>query len=1302
MKFPTFRLVLASTLAAVMLSSSWADLLINEFQAATSNRQLRTLPDGRPRLGWGPGWQDPSYKPTAWETGTIPIGFGFAGVSTDLGSRMRGKTTSLYLRKTFTVSAEDAAKAEPLRLQMFFDDGFIAFINGVEIARGSLGPKNSYIYQDQSTYSKHTQSTKEYIFTPAAPLAKDVLVAGENVLAIQVQNTIPENLDENTTAPDATLRFEGKLYLGAGAAAGGSDIPLVDQLSDWKYFVGVCEPNGGVCDPGLAGATDYETALVDWVELYNNGQSELDLSGATMTDDKDLPKKWPFPAGTKIPAGGYLLVLADGYTGTAQGRYLHANFSLASDAGYLGIFGADGKPLAQLAGSYPQQSFFHSYGIKSAGGGYVYFAEPSPGAANKGPELTDNVGIPKFSIAGGFHDGPIEVKLESKTPGATIRYTKNGSDPSETNGEVYTGPIAVNVINNKTGTVLRARAFKEGLLPSKINTRTYLVGQNAALKTAPVVSLVGDAEQTFYKPNGVMAIQGSVAAEVWAAKTIDDYYMPKMRGRAYERPASLEIIQGDPSKGANVQLDMGLRLAASPWSRGRFKLRSTNASPWASDPGEKPSFNFFFRSEYGNSRLEEPIIPGLPVRTFKELRMRAGKNEMRNPFIRDELARRLFTDLGQMGSVGVINSVYVNGSFKGYFNLVNRLRESFFQDAYGSDKDWDVRQVNSWASGDNKEWLKAEAALKKDLTIQDNYNAAAKLVDLQNLADYCILNIWGATWDWPHNNFVVARERSETGVWRAFVWDAEGICGLSGDHPVTYDVVKTDLLAKAEPVPLMFKRLYLNPEFKLYFADRLQKHFFTPGGALTQSNIARRLEELKTETAQLMKFTTNETFSVSVITSWIPKRLDVLFNTTKQMEKQGLWPLTKTVTYNQHGGTVAPGFEMRMTAGTETVPQAGDIYYTLDGSDPRLPLGAVNGTAKLYERGSAVVLTNSATVKARVRDGASWSPVNEARFLVGYAPAVAENIVISEIMYNPAPPNAQEIALGNSSKSFEYIEIYNASDTGMDLTGLRFVDGIEYLFSEGLSNTISARSYGLLVANRQAFESRYGKGLPILGVFRKELSNGGEKILLQDGQFRTLKEFSYGASGSWPTKPDSDGYSLVLKAPDSKPDLNNPSNWVESKNATGSPGKAEDGSQVPVDAYQTWRTKIFSSAELADLGVSGPNGDADSDNVVNFAEYAFGTNPKDPQSLPSSKVEVQSLEVGGQRNNYLVLTTQQRIDDSKVSYSYEASENLTTWTALSLTELSRGASLNGTQSIKLRGGTPLAGSKYLRLRAKMN
>jgi hypothetical protein len=294
----------------------------------------------------------------------------------------------------------------------------------------------------------------------------------------------------------------------------------------------------------------------------------------------------------------------------------------------------------------------------------------------------------------------------------------------------------------------------------------------------------------------------------------------------------------------------------------RLTRVATN-SPWlAGDPSEKPSLILHFMSDYGAGALNYPLLRDYPVAQFQHLRLRAGKNDNLNPFITDELVRRLWIDMGHVGARGSFTSLYVNGVYKGIFNVCERVREAFFQNHYGRDSQWDINYVYSWVDGDNVAYQQLLTALDRSLTNLVNYQAVTNKLDIDNVADYYLLNIYCAMWDWPGNNFIIARERSTgpDGRFRFLVWDAEGAFNVIGyGHPVSHNTITSDLLASGNnwDLPRIFRRLASSPEFRLRFADRVNHHLYN-GGILDD----------RTRMAQVRSGAT----SGSAPTSWVAKR----------------------------------------------------------------------------------------------------------------------------------------------------------------------------------------------------------------------------------------------------------------------------------------------------------------------------------------------------------------------------------------------------------------------------------------------
>ena len=167
--------------------------------------------------------------------------------------------------------------------------------------------------------------------------------------------------------------------------------------------------------------------------------------------------------------------------------------------------------------------------------------------------------------------------------------------------------------------------------------------------------------------------------------------------------------------------------------------------------------------------------------------------------------------------------------------------------------------------------------------------------------------------------------------------------------------------------------------------------------------------------------------------------------------------------------------------------------------------------------------------------------------------ASALNTVISELHYNPADPSQTEIDAGFAdSDFFEFVELTNTSANEIDLTNTTFTDGIEFTFLERILLAPGARL--VLVANKEAFEFRYGIGVAVIGgAYSGSFRNSGENVRLEAADLTVISEFEYGDDAPWPTAADGDGFSLVL-AGDA---ASNPLDWRSSTALGGNPGSGD-------------------------------------------------------------------------------------------------------------------------------------------------
>ncbi len=176
---------------------------------------------------------------------------------------------------------------------------------------------------------------------------------------------------------NAKCRLATLLTAGVLAVAGGCTANPADGESPLKGILFINEflasNNSGLADEH----GDYD----DWIELYNAGETAIDLHGICLTDDLLVPNKWWLPD-TTIPAHGYLLVWADNEEGEGP---LHAGFRLNAGSGeHLGLYYTDAlRTLVVDTLSYGPQQADISYGrLPDGGSDWHLLPVPTPGTAN--------------------------------------------------------------------------------------------------------------------------------------------------------------------------------------------------------------------------------------------------------------------------------------------------------------------------------------------------------------------------------------------------------------------------------------------------------------------------------------------------------------------------------------------------------------------------------------------------------------------------------------------------------------------------------------------------------------------------------------------------------------------------------------------------------------------------------------------------------------------------------------------------------------------------------------------------------
>lgn len=558
----------------------------------------------------------------------------------------------------------------------------------------------------------------------------------------------------------------------------------------------------------INGLTDEEGDEEDWIQITNPSETDTVIAGNYfLTDDPGNLTKWPLPDGTISP-GASILVWASNQD-TPPTAY-HANFSLKEEGEYLALVKYDGVTHTILSelDDYPKQFADISYGLNGTLDTYSYFATPSPTSNNSGTTYADYVRDTSFSLDRGVYAGTQIVEITTATPGGTIRYTLDNSTPSSTNGLTYSGPITL----TKT-TTIRATAIKDGLIPSNVDTQTYLfpawtllqpkypnppnylyewpagqIGEQktdyrfkppssvgvtdeemiTALKAIPSISIVSDHPNLFDSETGI-------------------YARPSNRGRDWERPASMELIFPDgyvspDGHESGFQIDFGLRIRGGA-SRSGFNF--------------KHAFRGFFRRDYGERALKFPLFGEEGTDEFRRIDLRTSQNyswafkeplnglpanednSTKNTFLREVVVRDTQGAMGQPYTRSRYYHLYLNGLYWGIYMSQERP-EAHFGDSYlgGADEDFDTLKssgdVDTYrteaSDGDNTDWLNAynlSIAVGADSpTTNTNYFELQGLnssgvrdvnlpvyLDVDNIISYHLLVFYCGSFDGPLSAF---------------------------------------------------------------------------------------------------------------------------------------------------------------------------------------------------------------------------------------------------------------------------------------------------------------------------------------------------------------------------------------------------------------------------------------------------------------------------------------------------------------------------------------------------------------------
>jgi hypothetical protein len=571
---------------------------------------------------------------------------------------------------------------------------------------------------------------------------------------------------------------------------------------------------------------DYYQETEDWVELYNPGATAVSLTGYHLSDRKNNPTKWVFPANASISPGGFLRVWCSGRNlKDPQGNF-HTNFKLTqtrNNAEQLVFADPSGNILDDL--EIEKTQVHQSRGRLTDGSNdWRIFLEPSPGLTNNDvPSAIGYTARPSMDKPAGFYQDSVLVTISVSDPNATIRYTTNGTEPGSLSA-LYTQPIKVTQT-----TVIKAMAISNDpmLLPSFKQYNTYFINDNHALA---VVSVAGEQLITLANGNQSLRPLGSI-----------EYF-----NKNGERKA-----------------------------RAYGELNSHGQDSWAND---QRSLDWVTRDEMGyDFALQEKLFPLTERDEFQRVILRAsgddnypaahhpqneGSAHVRDAYIHN-LAKRGGLNLDVRVAEKCI--VYLNGQYWGVYDLREIPDDHDYTDHYYGQGKYEIQYVltwgNTWAEYGGTQAISAWQSIR-NFILNNDMNDPVKFqyvkdrYDYTSLIDYVIANSFTVCTDWLNYNTGIWRGLNPEGghqKWGYILWDNDA----TFDHYINYTGLPSTQAdaAPCNPETLtggsdpqqhirVLNKLRTNPEVEQYYLSRQADLMYTVFGCENMLSYLDTIEAL--------------------------------------------------------------------------------------------------------------------------------------------------------------------------------------------------------------------------------------------------------------------------------------------------------------------------------------------------------------------------------------------------------------------------------------------------------------------------
>jgi subtilisin-like proprotein convertase family protein len=641
-------------------------------------------------------------------------------------------------------------------------------------------------------------------------------------------------------------------------------------------------------------------------------------------------------------------------------------------------------------------------------------------------------------------------------------------------------------------------------------------------------------------------------------------------------------------------------------------------------------------------------------------------------YMRPPVAFEVFKNAGAPASACFPLLLRYNGGADRVGNFIEQVDERFL-DRMGFDREgalykFTQRAALTPALSDTTDGVEKKTRLTENnadlqalvnaLLLTNNIEARATFLfdnlDLAGVMNYLACRATVRDEDDVRKNFYLYRNTLGSGEWTLFPWDKDLALGLDADsgtnapHPFLGDYAHRK--PNANQWNMLWEAVFNDPRLRPMYLRRLRSlmdqqlgpvgylegradSWFAPAFPLLGTGVSNSVNTLKLNIGQRRTelFVNYAATNVAAgINALIPAAQasnlvvlvgDVDFNPASgnQLEEFIQIVNTNAVAVDISGWKIDGGAEHRFRPGT-VILASNVLYLARNAAAFRARVTGPHGGQQLFvqgnfngslsARGELITLTD-ATGRLVSSNGYAGAPTLAQQFLR-----------VTEVMFNP-PPHTNGLY---DDQEFEFIELKNISAaTSLDLTGVRFENGVSFNFSNSAITSLAPGAYVLIAENTNAFVLRYGGGLPLAGQYSGNLDNGGERIQVVDAVGEDVVDFNF--DGGWHKAADGRGHSLVVnnvfavEAAWSKK-----TNWLASACPPGSPGANEP--VFPCDSDADGLPDRWELDYTTNLFVLTLAGDADGDGVPDLAEFSAGTDPLDASMPP--RIAAVGYDAGGQ------------------------------------------------------------------------